>query len=171
MALLDLRSIAAAGRWSAGWNFLSPPKAEAQKIPVRQLEEQKYVPWISLVIAIAYTVIFIITMQQNDCPSNPRKACLLSSLRRFAFQPFGENPLLGPSAKSLVRMGALESDLVTKAHEGWRLLTAIWLHAGVLHIMGTVLGMLVLGIPLERQLGFIKVVDNLAHAYTQFQLK
>lgn len=79
------------------------------------------------------------------------------SLRRFAFQPFGENPLLGPSAKTLLRMGALESELVTKAHEGWRLLSAMWLNAGVLQVMGTVLGMMLLGIPLERQLGFAKV--------------
>lgn len=97
-------------------------------------------------------------MQQNDCPSSGRKRpCLLAGLRRFSFQPFNENPLLGPSAKSLLRLGALESDLVTKAHEGWRLLTAMWLHAGVLHIIGMVLGMILLAIPLERQLGYLKV--------------
>lgn len=115
-------------------------------------------PWITLAIAIAHTVIFIMIMQQNDCPSFTQKeACLLSSLQRFAFQPFGENPLLGPSAKTLLRMGALESDLITKAHEGWRLLSAMWLHAGVLHTIGTILGMMLLGVPLERQLGFLKV--------------
>lgn len=132
------------------------------------MEQQKHVPWISLAIAIAYTVIFIMIMQQNDCPSSGRKkACLLAPLRRFAFEPFGENPLLGPSAKTLVRMGALEAELVTKAHEGCRLLSTMWLHAGVLHVMGSVLGIMLLGIPLERQLGFVKV-GFLAPSFSRF---
>ncbi|KAG0600842.1 hypothetical protein M758_11G065100 [Ceratodon purpureus] len=143
--------------WNGTWSFLSQPAAEVPHDTPRESEDQKHVPWISLAIAIAYPVIFIMIMRQNDCPSNPRRACMLKSLRRFAFHPFGDNPLLGPSAKTLVKMGALESDLITKAHEGWRLLSSMWLHAGVLHIMGTILGMLVLGIPLERQLGFVKV--------------
>jgi membrane associated rhomboid family serine protease len=150
--------IAAIGGWNGGWNFLSQPTVE-EHYPARKWEGQKHVPWISLAIPITYTVIFIIIMQQNDCPSHPRKVCLLPALRRFAFQPFGENPLLGPSAKTLLRMGALESDLVTKVHEGWRLLSTMWIHSGVLHITGTALGILVIGIPLERQLGFVKVLQ------------
>lgn len=105
---------------------------------------------------MVHIVILIMTMQQNDCPNHTTESCLNPYLHRFAFQPFKENPLLGPSAKTLLSMGALESALVTKAREGWRLITSIWLHAGVLQIVGTSLGMLLVGMPLERQLGFLK---------------
>jgi len=36
----------------------------------------------------------------------------------------------------------------------------MWLHAGVLQILGTCSGMLLLGMPLERQLGFVKVASS-----------
>ncbi|XP_024402194.2 RHOMBOID-like protein 6, mitochondrial isoform X1 [Physcomitrium patens] len=122
-----------------------------------EVQDQMHVPWISMAFTIAHTVILIVTMHQNDCPSHTQTACLNPSFHKFAMQPFDENPLLGPSAKTLLSLGALESDLITKSREGWRLLSAMWLHAGVLHIAGTASGMLLLGIPLERQLGFVKV--------------
>lgn len=117
-------------------------------------------PFLSVSIAVVHIVILILTMQQNDCPSHTTQRCLNPSLHRFALQPFSENPLLGPSARTLISMGGLESDLITKANEGWRIITSMWLHAGVLHILGTSLGMVLLGMPLERQLGFAKVLNS-----------
>lgn len=128
-----------------------------------EVQDQMHVPWISMAFTIAHTVILIVTMHQNDCPSHTQTACLNPSFHKFAMQPFDENPLLGPSAKTLLSLGALESDLITKSREGWRLLSAMWLHAGVLHIAGTASGMLLLGIPLERQLGFVKVAHSAPH--------
>jgi membrane associated rhomboid family serine protease len=124
----------------------------------RESEDKQYTPFLSVAMVVAHFVTLIMVMQQNDCPNHTTKSCLFPSLHRFSFQPFSENPLLGPSAKTLLTMGALESDLITKARDGWRLLSAIWLHAGVLQIIGNDLGMLLLGIPLERHMGFIKVL-------------
>jgi membrane associated rhomboid family serine protease len=51
-------------------------------------------------------------------------------------------------------MGALETSKVTKDHEGWRLITCIWLHAGVVHILANMLSLLMIGIRLEKEFGF-----------------
>lgn len=150
-----------AGNWNPAMS--QQMNAPQRYSSARESEDQQHTPFLSVAIAVAHTVTLIMVMYQNDCPNHTTETCLFPSLHGFAFQPFGENPLLGPSAKTLLTMGALESDLITKAHDGWRLLSAMWLHAGVLQIIGNDLGMLLLGIPLERQMGFIKVLAHQPH--------
>ncbi len=53
-------------------------------------------------------------------------------------------------------MGALEASKVTKDHQGCRLITCIWLHAGVIHILANMLSLLMIGIRLEKEFGFSK---------------
>ncbi|MCH84049.1 inactive rhomboid protein 1-like [Trifolium medium] len=51
--------------------------------------------------AVASIVVFIVTMAINNCPANNlgfQGDCLAEFLGRFSFQPFQENPLLGPSS-------------------------------------------------------------------------
>lgn len=128
----------------------------------RDSDDKTHTPWLSVTLTISYAIIFIMTMQHNNCPENAvnKNLCLLPALGKFSFQPWSENPLLGSSGRTLIGMGALEAELVTKAHEGWRLLTSMWLHAGVFHIIGNLMGLLVLGIPLERQIGYLKVLTT-----------
>lgn len=116
-------------------------------------------PWLTPVLAITHVIVFIMTMRHNNCPANLslEGRCILPLLRGFAFQPLTENPLLGASANKLLELGALESELVTKAREGWRLVCSLWLQAGLFHLVGNLLGVLVIGIPLERRLGYMKV--------------
>uniref|UniRef100_J3KWF2 RHOMBOID-like protein n=2 Tax=Oryza brachyantha TaxID=4533 RepID=J3KWF2_ORYBR len=54
-------------------------------------------------------------------------------------------------------MGALETSKITKDHEGWRLITCIWLHAGVVHILANMLSLLLIGIRLEKEFGFMRI--------------
>lgn len=39
-------------------------------------------------------------------------------------------------------------------HQGWRLITCIWLHAGVIHLIANMLSLVIIGIRLEQQCGF-----------------
>jgi membrane associated rhomboid family serine protease len=64
---------------------------------------------------------------------------------------------LGPSAISLLDFSALELDLVGKAGQGWRLITALSLHAGMFHLAGNLAGLFYVGLQLEREFGFLKV--------------
>lgn len=53
-------------------------------------------------------------------------------------------------------MGALDVNKVVHGHQGWRLITCNWLHAGVIHVLANMLGLLVIGIRLEQEFGFGK---------------
>ncbi|MCZ6690322.1 MAG: rhomboid family intramembrane serine protease [Planctomycetota bacterium] len=55
-------------------------------------------------------------------------------------------------APSLVRMGALDSTAVDDG-EVWRLLSAIFMHAGVLHLVGNALALYILGMVCEHAYG------------------
>ncbi|XP_009608217.1 RHOMBOID-like protein 3 isoform X2 [Nicotiana tomentosiformis] len=78
-------------------------------------------------------------------------------LGRFSFQPLRENPLFGPSSSTLQRLGALEWKKVVHQHQGWRLITCIWLHAGVIHLIANMLSLVIIGIRLEQQCGFVRI--------------
>jgi len=58
-----------------------------------------------------------------------------------------ENPL------TLYRLGELDTISVLSAHQYWRLFTALFLHYGMLHLAFNMFALLVLGPPLERQIG------------------
>lgn len=76
----------------------SPGGQERNEIEYREIKQfKKWVPWLIPAFVVANIVMFIVTMYVNDCPKNS-VSCVADSLGRFAFQPFKENPLLGPSA-------------------------------------------------------------------------
>lgn len=51
-------------------------------------------------------------------------------------------------------MGALDVRKVVHEHQGWRLISCIWLHAGVIHVLANMLSLLLIGIRLEQEFGF-----------------
>jgi len=56
----------------------------------------------------------------------------------------------------LHRIGAVEADAVVAQGEYWRLFTALFLHAGFLHLAFNLFALYVLGPPLERSIGTIR---------------
>jgi membrane associated rhomboid family serine protease len=56
----------------------------------------------------------------------------------------------------LHRLGALEPDRVVVNHEYWRLFTALFLHAGTVHLLFNLFALYVLGPPLERAIGGVR---------------
>lgn len=51
-------------------------------------------------------------------------------------------------------MGALQASKVVDKHQVWLLITCIWLHGGVFHLLANMLSLLVIGIRLEQEFGF-----------------
>lgn len=51
-------------------------------------------------------------------------------------------------------MGALDANKVIQEGQQWRIVTSMWLHAGVLHIFTNMLNLLAVGIRLEQDFGF-----------------
>ncbi|KAL5210198.1 hypothetical protein ABZP36_005821 [Zizania latifolia] len=122
--------------------------------------EREWVPWIVPVFLVANIAVFVLTMYANNCPRRtPGRdgKCVARFLGRFSFQPLRQNPLLGPSSATLQKMGALVWDKVVHEHQGWRLITCIWLHAGVLHLVANMISLIVIGLRLEQQFGYVRI--------------
>ncbi|CAO2190411.1 unnamed protein product [Urochloa humidicola] len=126
-------------------------------------EERRWWPWLVPTVLVACVAVFAAEMFVNDCPRHGSAlgggaGCVAEGfLRRFAFQPLRENPLLGPSSATLQKMGALNWAKVVHEHQGWRLISCIWLHAGLVHLVVNMLSLLFIGIRLEQQFGFVRI--------------
>ncbi|KAH7863953.1 hypothetical protein Vadar_023944 [Vaccinium darrowii] len=133
------------------------------KSPPRPPPQQMYQPfknhvsWLVPTFVVINIVLFIIVMYINDCPKRSDNCLGANVLGRFAFQTLKENPLLGPASPALQRMGALVVKKVVDQHQVWRLVSCTWLHAGVFHILANMLSLLVVGIRLEQEFGFVRI--------------
>lgn len=122
---------------------------------VTDYEPRHHSFFIPIVVSIS-VLVFIITMYVNDCPHHGDH-CSLSFLGRLSFQPMYDNPLLGPSSQTLVKMGGISSDELARDHQIWRPFTCIWLHAGFIHMLVDLLSLLFIGIRLEQEFGFWRI--------------
>nr|CAB3492330.1 unnamed protein product [Digitaria exilis]CAB3502795.1 unnamed protein product [Digitaria exilis] len=141
-----------------------PPLAPGHRHHQRQQQQlirarpyyRRWTPWIVSAATVACVAIFVVTMAVNDCPKHNTN-CFAGFLGRFAFQPLKENPLLGPSSATLLKMGALDVSKVVHGGQGWRLITCMWLHAGVVHLLINMLCLIFIGIRLEQEFGFVRI--------------
>ncbi|XXG67205.1 hypothetical protein AAC387_Pa06g0606 [Persea americana] len=124
-----------------------------------KFKEKRWTSWLIPMFVIANVAVFVVVMFVNNCPEKPKVSgnCVGKFLGRFSFQPLRENPLLGPSSSTLEKLGGLEWYKVVHGHEGWRLVTCMWLHAGVLHLLANMLSLVFIGIRLEQQFGFVRI--------------
>lgn len=130
-----------------------------------QVTERIWTSWLIPVFVIANVAMFVVVMYFNNCPKRIRSRgfgdadnkCVARFLGRFSFQPLGENPLFGPSSSTLDRFGGLNWDKVVHRHQGWRLISCIWLHAGLIHLLANMLSLIFIGIRLEQNFGFVRI--------------
>lgn len=76
-------------------------------------------------------------------------------LNGWKVEPFDENPMIGPSAETLIRMGAKDSQLIVHEGESWRLVSSIVLHAGLIHYFVNMLALWFVGAAIETSHGFV----------------
>lgn len=103
---------------------------------------------------LATLAYFLASMYLNNCPSVGR-GCTLRFLHRMSFQPLTENPLLGPTSSTLLSVGAVDSLLTPRRKAGWRLLTSLWLPAGLFHLLLLLWGLVSIGIRFEHDFGWL----------------
>ncbi|KAJ1413371.1 Rhomboid-like superfamily [Sesbania bispinosa] len=120
---------------------------------------RQWTPWLVPLIFLANVAMFVYSMYLNDCPAYLNDGvCLFTHyLGRFSFQPFQENPLLGPSVRTLRVLGALEKNLVVGENEAWRFFSCMFLHAGVVHLLANMFSLLFIGVRLEKEFGFLRI--------------
>ncbi|GLT84143.1 hypothetical protein SLE2022_023910 [Rubroshorea leprosula] len=123
--------------------------------------ETQWTSWLVPMIVVANIAVFVFIMYINNCPKHqqvgPGGKCVARFLGRFSFEPLKENPLFGPSSSTLRKWGALDRTKVVHDHQGWRLISCIWLHAGVIHLVVNMLSLVFIGIRLEQQFGFVRI--------------
>lgn len=76
------------------------------------------------------------------------------AINGWSVEPFSVNPMIGPSAETLVILGAKNSALIVEDKEVWRLLTAMVLHAGLIHYLLNMLALWFVGSAVEICHGF-----------------
>ncbi|WOL14999.1 RHOMBOID-like protein 2 [Canna indica] len=141
------------------------PPLPLQQVPAHERQPpfvdarpfRRWTTWLVPTFVVANIVMFAVIMYVNDCPKNSIKGCAAPFLGRFAFQPLKENPLLGPSSTTLDELGALDVQKVVGQRQWWRLVSCIWLHAGLVHVLANMLSLLLIGIRLEQEFGFMKI--------------
>ncbi|KAG6721159.1 hypothetical protein I3842_03G098700 [Carya illinoinensis] len=122
--------------------------------------ETPWTPWLIPLVVVANVAMFLAVMHVNNCPKHNnglQGKCVARFLGRFSFEPIKGNPLFGPSSATLEKLGALEWSKVVQKHQGWRLVTCVWLHAGVIHLAANLLSLVFIGIRLEQQFGFARI--------------
>ncbi|KAF3322470.1 inactive rhomboid protein 1-like protein [Carex littledalei] len=121
--------------------------------------EKTHKPWLVPTIVVVEIIVFIFEMVVNNCPGHDSAygSCMAKFLGRVSFQPWKENPLLGPSSNTLRKMGALDWDRVVHQNQGWRLVSSMWLHAGLIHLLANMICLIFIGVRLEQQFGFLRV--------------
>lgn len=96
--------------------------------------------------------------QKTSSPGNSRGAPAVWGLILLNVAMFGVEWMMGGATNSetLHNLGALEPDAVIVRQEYWRLLTALFLHYGMLHILFNLYALYILGPALERMIGSVK---------------
>jgi membrane associated rhomboid family serine protease len=96
-------------------------------------------PYFTYILLVLCTVIMIATIAMNG----------------FKVEPLGENPMIGPSAQTLIKMGAKDSQKIVVEDEGWRLLSSTMLHAGLVHYFINMLALWFVGAAIEMSHGWV----------------
>lgn len=73
----------------------------------------------------------------------------------WSVEQIEENPMIGPSAYTLIRMGAKDTYLIVNEQETWRLISSITLHAGIIHYFINMLALWFVGTAIEMNHGSV----------------
>lgn len=76
------------------------------------------------------------------------------ALNGWKVVPLSVNPMIGPSAEVLIRMGAKQTSLIVNRGEWYRLFSPMVLHAGLIHYFLNMMALLFIGKAVEQCHGF-----------------
>ena len=87
-------------------------------------------------------------------------AMMIASLQvnGWRFEPLAVNPMIGPSAETLLKLGAKDSYLIVDEMEVWRVASPMVLHAGLIHFFLNMFALWFVGRAIEQIHGFFAAV-------------
>ncbi|EED94376.1 predicted protein, partial [Thalassiosira pseudonana CCMP1335] len=75
-------------------------------------------------------------------------------LNGWKVEPLSVNPMIGPSAETLIKMGAKQTSLIVNQGEWYRLFSPMVLHAGLIHYFLNMMALWFIGKAVEQCHGF-----------------
>ena len=93
------------------------------------------VRWLSVLLLTTFLLLLIVELSLGG----------VTSLR--------SNPMIGPPVATLIQLGAKSAFLIVESHEIWRLFSACFLHAGLVHFLFNIVSYISLAAFLEYKLG------------------
>lgn len=76
-------------------------------------------------------------------------------LNGWRVEPLSVNPMIGPSAETLLELGAKQTSLIVNDGEWFRLFSPMVLHAGIVHYLLNMLALWFVGSAIEQSHGFV----------------
>ncbi|KAD6796341.1 hypothetical protein E3N88_07237 [Mikania micrantha] len=129
--------------------------------------ETYWTSWLIPVFVVANIAVFVVIMYVNNCPKHNRMRIDGKCVASYVFGVLkcaGDGYVNDHHGKmfldddlDLEKLGALQWMKIVHGHQAWRLVTANWLHAGLIHLVANMLSIVLIGIRLEQQFGFLRV--------------
>mmetsp|Transcript_6089 Transcript_6089/g.13169 ORF Transcript_6089/g.13169 Transcript_6089/m.13169 type:complete len:355 (-) Transcript_6089:525-1589(-) len=102
------------------------------------------------------TEIYVVYQKYGYCSiffSVLQSVVLVSMMAQCGLAPLAINPMIGPYPDALSDWGAKNTVLILEEDEWWRLITPIFLHAGIIHLACNVMVQIDTGAFFEREWG------------------
>jgi len=99
-------------------------------------------PWFTYILIIVCTGMLIASFGVND----------------WLMEPININPMIGPSANTLIKLGAKQTALIVNQGEWYRLFSPMFLHAGIIHYVLNMIALWFIGKAVEQCHGSLAAV-------------
>lgn len=96
-------------------------------------------PWFNYLLLLVCTVLLIASIAMNG----------------WEVESISVNPMIGPSAATLIHMGAKDTNLIVNENDWWRLFSSALLHAGLVHYFINMLALWFVGAAIEMSHGWV----------------
>jgi len=85
--------------------------------------------------------------------------CLILSIgvNGWKVEPLSINPMIGPSAQTLIDVGAKQTSLIVKENQWFRIFSPMVLHAGIIHFVLNMIALWFIGYAVEMNHGFFAI--------------
>lgn len=85
--------------------------------------------------------------------------CLILSIgvNGWKVEPLSVNPMIGPSAQTLIDVGAKKTSLIVQDNEWFRIFSPMVLHAGIIHFILNMVALWFIGYAVEMNHGFLAI--------------
>ncbi|MEW5298594.1 MAG: hypothetical protein WDW36_001698 [Sanguina aurantia] len=93
-----------------------------RKYELKTAQRQRAVNWLLNILSVASIVVFVVGLYLND----------------WALAALEDNPLVGMDLAGLLRMGATSTPKISQDLQYWRLVSSLFISAGVLHMWANV---------------------------------